>query len=59
MPEGQTTHKARGLDADDIEQVEQGLLVTVRRSKADQEGKRHQTAIVYGARPETCPVCAL
>jgi len=26
-----------------------GLLVTVRRSKTDQEGKRHQTAIVYGA----------
>jgi len=47
------------LTVDDIERVEQGLLVTVRRSKTDQEGKGHQRAIVYGARPETCPVRAL
>jgi site-specific recombinase XerD len=47
------------LTVEDIEQTERGLLVTLRRSKTDQEGQGHQRAIPFGRSPETCPVGAL
>jgi site-specific recombinase XerD len=47
------------LDVADLEETERGLLVTVRRSKGDQEGRGHTRAVLFGQRPETCPVRAL
>jgi integrase len=47
------------LDLADLELTSRGLLVTVRRSKTDQEGRGHQRAVPFGRSPETCPVRAL
>lgn len=47
------------LAASDVQEVPEGLIVTVRRSKTDQEGHGHRKAIPYGSRMETCPVRAL
>jgi integrase len=47
------------LTVEDLEETERGLLVTLRRSKTDQEGQGHQRAIPFGRSPETCPVGAL
>lgn len=46
------------LTVADIEQVQQGLIVTVARSKTDQEGRGRKVAIPY-ARGTVCPVLAL
>jgi site-specific recombinase XerD len=45
------------LDADDIEETPEGLRVTVRRSKTDQEGHGHVIAIPRGV--IACPVAAM
>lgn len=45
------------LDVEDLEEVDQGLLVQVRRSKTDQEGQGRQVAILSGTRLR--PVSAL
>jgi integrase len=47
-----------GLDRSDIEHVRQGLIVTLRRSKTDQEGAGRKVGIPYG-RTRHCPVAAL
>jgi len=47
------------LTVEDLEETKRGLLVTLRRSKTDQEGKGQQRAIPFGRRAETCPVAAL
>ena len=47
------------LDVDDLEEVERGLLVTVRRSKTDQEGRGQVRAVLLGRADELCPVRAL
>ena len=47
-----------GLDCGDIEQVRQGLIVTLRRSKTDQEAAGRKIGIPYG-RTRYCPVAAL
>jgi integrase len=47
------------LDLADLEETGRGVLVTVARGKADQEGRGHQRAIPYGQREELCPVRAL
>jgi integrase len=47
-----------GLDCDDIEPVRQGLIVTLRRSKTDQEGAGRKIGIPFG-RTRHCPVLAL
>ena len=47
------------LDVDDIEQVDEGIVVTVRRSKTDQESEGRRVGIPLGAHAETCPVAAL
>jgi integrase len=45
-----------GLDAADCAFGKDGLTVTLRRSKTDQEGAGRKIGIPYGANPETCPV---
>jgi integrase len=43
----------------DVETKPDGLLVTVRRSKTDQQGHGQTVAVARGSRPETDPVAAL
>jgi site-specific recombinase XerD len=47
------------LDVSDLAFTGEGLEVTIRRSKTDQEGKGRKLGIPYGASPATCPVRAL
>ena len=47
-----------GLNCDDVERVRQGLIVTLRRSKTDQEGAGRKVGIPFG-RTRHCPVLAL
>jgi site-specific recombinase XerD len=45
-----------GLNVDDIEQTRDGLVVTLRRSKMDQEGAGRRVGVPYGSRTGACPV---
>ena len=45
-----------GLVVSDLTFTSDGMEVTVRRSKTDQEGQGHKKAIPLGSRVETCPV---
>ena len=45
-----------GLDVEDAVFGKDGLVVTLRRSKTDQEGAGRKVGIPYGSNPETCPV---
>ena len=47
-----------GLDAGDVLETGDGLVVTIRRSKTDQEGAGRKVGIPYGSTPRTCPVRA-
>ena len=47
------------LNFADLEFVEQGVIVVLRRSKTDQEGLGFKKGIPHGQYPETCPVLAL
>ncbi|MFZ1465872.1 MAG: site-specific integrase [Anaerolineae bacterium] len=47
------------LDVQHIRFSRDGLVVRLRRSKTDQEGKGTEKAIPYGSNPDTCPVRAL
>ena len=47
------------LELEDLELTDRGLLVTVRRSKTDQEGHGQVRAIPHGTREELCPVRAI
>jgi integrase len=47
-----------GLDLADIEHVRQGVVITLRRSKTDQEGAGRKIGIPHG-RTRHCPVVAL
>jgi len=44
---------------DDIEFNHDGLTVTMRNSKTDQEGQSYKKDLPYGSNPNTCPVRAL
>lgn len=44
------------LEVGDVREVPEGLTVTIRRSKTDQEGKGRTIAIPYGTWLQTCPV---
>ena len=44
------------LDVADLDFGRDGLTVTLRRSKTDQEGQSRKIGIPYGSNPETCPV---
>jgi site-specific recombinase XerD len=46
------------LDAIDAEETNDGVVLTVRRSKTDQEGAGRKIGIPYGSNPATCPVRA-
>lgn len=48
-----------GLEVKDLNFVVEGLVINLRKSKTDQEGKGFQKAIPYGLQPATCPVEAL
>ena len=48
-----------GLAVADLEFNREGLVVTVRRSKMNQEGQGRRVGIPYGSHPETCPVRAM
>ncbi len=48
-----------GLDVEDCAFGKDGLTVTLRRSKTDQERTGRKVGIPYGANPETCPVRTL
>ncbi len=43
----------------DLRFVRDGAVLTLRRSKTDQEGQGTEKAIPYGSHPDTCPVRAL
>jgi site-specific recombinase XerD len=45
-----------GLDVADCAFSRDGLTVTLRRSKIDQDGEGRKIGIPYGSNPETCPV---
>lgn len=46
------------IDVDDVTEVDEGLKVSVRRSKTDQEGEGASVGLPYGSDPLTCPVRA-
>lgn len=48
-----------GLDVRDVTFTHDGLVITVRQSKTDQEGAGHVKGLPYGSHPETCPVRTL
>lgn len=48
-----------GLDVADQDVTRDGAVVTLRRSKTDQEGQGRKVGIPYGSTPATCPVRAL
>lgn len=48
-----------GLDLADLDFARDGLKVTLRRSKTDQEGAGRLVGVPYGSNPETCPVRCL
>ncbi len=48
-----------GLDREDLSVTNEGITVTLRRSKTDQEGQGRKVGIPYGSRPHTCPVRAM
>jgi site-specific recombinase XerD len=47
------------LDVEDCAFGKDGLTITLRRSKTDQDGAGRKIGIPYGANPETCPVRVL
>jgi integrase len=47
------------LDVGDLHFGDDGLEITIRRSKTDQEGLGRKVGIPYGGRPRTCPVRAV
>lgn len=48
-----------GIDAEHVEFVAEGVVITLPRSKTDQAGAGRRVAIPYGAHKDTCPVRAL
>jgi site-specific recombinase XerD len=47
------------LTMEDVEETSEGLIVTLRRSKTDQESIGRVVGIPYGSDPGTCPVRSL
>lgn len=48
-----------GLDVQDVEWKEEGIVLNINKSKTDQEGEGHRIGIHYGNHELTCPVLAL
>lgn len=47
------------IDVDDLQQRDEGFVLTLHRSKTDQEGVGRQVALPYGHDHHTCPVRAI
>lgn len=47
------------LRAEDVEEHPAGLIIHIRSSKTDQEGKGRRVEVVYGESADTCPVRAI
>jgi integrase len=47
------------LDVSDVAFNREGLVVTIRRSKTDQESAGRKIGIPYGSNPATCPIRSL
>lgn len=43
----------------DLELTSEGIVMTIRRDKTDQEQAGRQVPVAFGSRPETCPIRAL
>lgn len=56
---GLRRHELIALDVEDLEEVEEGLVINLRRSKTDQTGKGVKKGIPFGQGRKTCPVRAL
>ena len=48
-----------GLDVEDVKFEKEGIVLSLRRSKTDQEGEGQTIAIPYGRHGSTCPVLAV
>lgn len=48
-----------GLNVEDLQFTRGGLVITIRRSKTDQEGQGQKIGIPFGVHEETCPVRAV
>jgi integrase len=46
------------LDVEDLTEVSEGLILTIGKSKTDQEGAGREVGVPYGSNPLTCPVRA-
>jgi integrase len=44
------------LACEDVAETDDGLVIRIRRSKTDQEGRGREVAAPYGSHPDTCPV---
>lgn len=47
------------LDIDDVQFVPEGIVITIRVSKTDQERAGQKVAVTLGSTPQTCPVQSL
>lgn len=47
------------IEIDDLQTRDEGTVVSVRRSKTDQEGEGRRVALPYGRERHTCPVTAI
>jgi hypothetical protein len=47
------------LDRSDVEFTREGLVITIRRSKTDQEAEGRKIGIPDGSNPDTCPIRSL
>jgi integrase len=56
---GLRRHELVALDVEDFEEVDEGLVVHLRRSKTDQTGKGLKKGIPFGKAAKTCPVRAV
>ncbi len=48
-----------GLAVEDLRFEREGVVLTLRRSKTNQEGAHETVAVLYGSDPQTCPVRTL
>ena len=48
-----------GLDVADLEETDDGLRVTLRRGKTDQEGEGRTVGVPFGSHKDLCPVRAM
>jgi site-specific recombinase XerD len=56
---GLRRHELVALDVEDLEGVEEGLVINLRRGKTDQTGKGMRKGIPFGKSKSTCPVRAV